>query len=111
MNVFRIEVSSKPFFKDAIGVKIKRKIKHHLNISLEDLYFIKVYLVEGNFSEEIIRIFAESALCDPVIQTYSINEHISLKLNFSFDWVLEIGYRPGVTDNEGKTAEEALSTF
>ena len=109
MNVFRIEVSSKPFFKDAIGAKIKRKIKHHLNISLEDLYFVKVYLVEGSFSEEIIRIFAESALCDPVIQTYSINEHISLKLNFPFDWVLEIGYRPGVTDNEGKTAEEALS--
>jgi len=73
------------------------------------VYFIKVYLVEGNFSEEIVKIFAESALCDPVIQIYSINDPISLKLNLSFDWILEIGYRPGVTDNEGKTAEEALS--
>lgn len=109
MNVFRIEVSSKNPFNDAIAAKIKRKINQHLNISVEEVYFIKVYLVEGNFSEEIIKIFAESALCDPVIQRYCINEHIALKSDFSFDWILEIGYRPGVTDNEGKTAEEALS--
>jgi len=109
MSVFRIEVSSKSSFKDVIGAKTKRKIQQHLNIYLDEVYFIKVYLVEGNFSEEIVKTFAESALCDPVIQIYSINDPISLKLNLSFDWILEIGYRPGVTDNEGKTAEEALS--
>ena len=109
MSVFRIEVSSKSSFKDVIGAKTKRKIQQHLNIPLDEVYFIKVYLVEGNFSEEIVKTFAESALCDPVIQIYSINDPISLKLNLSFDWILEIGYRPGVTDNEGKTAEEALS--
>ena len=109
MSVFRIEVSSKSSFKDVIGAKTKRKIQQHLNITLDEVYFVKVYLVEGDFSEEIIRTFAESALCDPVTQIYSINNPISLKLNLSFDWILEIGYRPGVTDNEGKTAEEALS--
>ena len=109
MNVFRIEVSFKPTFKDAISTKVKRKIQHHLNLQIEELYFVKVYLVEGNFTKEIVKTFAESALCDPVIQAYSINEPISLKMGFSFDWILEIGYRPGVTDNEGKTAEEALS--
>jgi phosphoribosylformylglycinamidine synthase len=108
MKSFRIEVASKPFLEDAIASKIKKKIIQHLNIHLDQVYFIKVYLVEGNFSENIIKTFAESALCDPIIQTYSINEPISLKLNLSFDWALEIGYLPGVTDNEGKTAEEAL---
>ncbi len=109
MKHCRIEVTSKPFLEDAIALKTKRKIRQHLNIHVDELYFVKVYLVEGEFSEDIIKTFAESALCDPVIQTYSINTPISLKLDLSFDWALEIGYRPGVTDNEGKTAEEALS--
>jgi len=109
MDLLRIEIIFKPAFEDAIAAKIKRKITQHLNVYVDQVYFVKVYLVEGTFPEKIIKNFAESALCDPVIQTYSINEPISLKLNLSFDWALEIGYRPGVTDNEGKVAEEALS--
>ncbi len=109
MGVYRIEVATKPNFKDVFGLKVLKKIEQDLGFSLEKVHFIKVYLVEGNFSENIIETFAKSALCDPVIQIFSINKPLSLELNYSFDWVLEIGYRPGVTDNEGKTAEEALS--
>ncbi len=109
MNILRIEVSTRPPFKDVLGFKIKKKIEQHLNIFLENVFFVKVYLVEGNFSKDIIKIFANSALCDPVVQTYSINEHLFSKLNLPFDWALEISYLPGVTDNEGRVAEEALS--
>ncbi len=109
MKVYRIEVATKPALKDVFGLKIQKKIKQNLGISVEEVHFVKVYLVEGDFSEDIIKTFAESALCDPVIQVFTINQPISLSLGYSFDWVLEIGYRPGVTDNEGKTAEEALS--
>lgn len=27
-----------------------------------------------------------------------------------FDWIIEVGFRPGVTDNEGRTAKETLRT-
>ncbi|MFN4132064.1 MAG: AIR synthase-related protein [Caldimicrobium sp.] len=109
MDVKRIEVTLKPGLRDNHSTKILKKIKRDLNLTLQDLKFVRVYLVEGNFSEEIISLFAQSALCDPVIEVYSVDEPLWRKYHLSFDWALEIGFRPGVTDNEGKVAEEALS--
>ncbi|MGB9761914.1 MAG: AIR synthase-related protein [Caldimicrobium thiodismutans] len=109
MKYFRIEVGLKREHRDTKSAKILKKIKRDLGFTLTNLNYIRVYLVEGEFSLELLQKFAESALCDPVIETYSINEPIYKKLDLSFDWALEIGFRPGVTDNEGKTAEEALS--
>ncbi len=109
MKAIRIEVAVKPEIKDVFGLKVQKKIATDLNLEVEVVKFIKVYLVEGDFSLDVLEKFAQSALCDPVIQTYTLNHPIGLKLQYDFDWALEIGYRPGVTDNEGKTAEEALS--
>ncbi|MBP1711290.1 MAG: phosphoribosylformylglycinamidine synthase, partial [Deltaproteobacteria bacterium] len=43
-------------------------------------------------------------LSDPVIQEFSINRPLAK----NFDWLIEVGFRPGVTDNVGKTAREAI---
>ncbi len=107
--VTRIEVATKSTFKDAQGLKILKKIQQHLGIKAKDVRLIKVYLIEGNFSEELLKEFASSALCDSVIQNFSLNSHIAKELSIPFDWLIEVGFLPGVTDNEGKTAEEALS--
>ena len=109
MAAKRIEVAFKPEFRIALGEKIAKKVKLHLGLPVKNIHFVKVYLVEGNFSSELLHTFASSALADPVIQFYTIEKHIANELPYSFDWVLEIGFRPGVTDNEGKVAEEALS--
>jgi phosphoribosylformylglycinamidine (FGAM) synthase PurS component len=109
MGANRIEVAFKPGFRVALGKKIAKKVKLHLGLPVKNIHFIKVYLVEGNFSHELLHTFASSALADPVIQFYTIGKPIVNELPCSFDWVLEIGFRPGVTDNEGKVAEEALS--
>ncbi len=114
MGVWRIEVGLKENQKDVFGEKLKKKIFQNLKISVEKVRYIRVYLVEGEFSKEILEKFAYSALSDPVIEEFSIVEKNSLKnslflkKNSSFDWIIEISYLPGVTDNEGKTAEEAL---
>jgi len=109
MGINRIEVAFKPRFRVALGDKLTKKVKLHLGLPVKSIHFIKVYLVEGNFSLELLHAFASSALADPVIQFYTIGKPIANELPYSFDWVLEIGFRPGVTDNEGKVAEEALS--
>ncbi len=43
-------------------------------------------------------------LSDPVIERYS------MQLPIDADWVIEVDFKPGVTDNEGRTAHEALSS-
>ncbi len=108
-QLHRIEVAFDPRFTISLGERIAQKVRIHLNIPIEKVYLIKVYLVEGNFSRETLQEFAESALTDPVMQIFTIDEPIARKLMVKFDWVLETGFRPGVTDNEGKVAEEALS--
>ena len=47
---------------------------------------------------------AEEVFRDPVIQEVTIDQ----PLNLFFDWLVEVGYRPGVTDNIGRTAREAV---
>lgn len=109
MRYHRIEVGLKKNQRDTHSAKILKKVKRDLGIHPESLHYIRVYLVEGDFSLELLKNFAESALCDPVIETYTLDEPLYKKLELSFEWALEIGFRPGVTDNEGKIAEEALS--
>ncbi len=42
--------------------------------------------------------------CDPVIQEVAIDRPLAR----DFDILIEVGYRPGVTDNVGRTAREAI---
>ncbi|MCS7200201.1 MAG: AIR synthase-related protein [Caldimicrobium sp.] len=105
----RIEITFKREYEDGRAVKILKKIQRDLRLFPEALYWIRVYLVEGNFTDEFLKEYTLSALCDPITEIFTINEPIYKVLNLDFDWALEIGFRPGVTDNEGKVAEEALS--
>ncbi len=109
MESTRIEVALKPNLRDIKGERLVKKIQRDLGLSLESVRYVRVYLVEGAFSRELLEKFAESALTDPVIESYSIEEPLYSKLGLELDWALEIGFRPGVTDNEGKVAEVALT--
>ena len=53
--------------------------------------------------EEIQQI-ATGPFVDPIIQEYSLGRPIA----HDFDWAIEVGYKPGVTDNVGRTAREAV---
>ena len=55
-------------------------------------------------SAEEIEEVAAGPFLDPVIQDYSIGK----PLRQEFDWAIEVGYKPGVTDNVGRTAREAV---
>ena len=62
-----------------------------------------VYRRHGFISDQLKRI-AEGPLVDPIIQHYAIDKPLAQ----DFDWIVEVGFRPGVTDNVGRTAREAL---
>jgi phosphoribosylformylglycinamidine synthase subunit PurSL len=100
----RIEIGFKAGIRDALGEKVKRRITDHLAIPVDIVDTVDVYTLEGSFSPEELEAIASGPLCDPVIQHYTINAGIAR----SFDWLIEVGFRPGVTDNVGKTAREAV---
>ncbi len=100
---YRVEVGLKPGLFDARGERTKRQILHafpSLSIDLK-IRCLDVYTIDASgLNDEWI----SEAFLDPVVQDIAINE----PLTRDFDWYIEVGYKPGVTDNVGKSATYTL---
>ena len=100
----RIEVGFKKGIRDALGKKTQKRIINNLGLAVAEVATIEVYTIAGELSAAELHEAAAGPLSDPVIQEYSINKPLAK----NFDWLIEVGFRPGVTDNVGKTAREAI---
>ncbi len=104
----RVQVALKPSLTDSFGDKTKKRIQADLGIPVSGVRTVKVFTVEADISEDELRAAAAGPFCDPVTQVHSLGP-IALELDIPFDWLIEVGFRPGVTDNEGRTAAQALA--
>ena len=100
----RIEIGFKKGIRDALGEKIKRRIGANFSLPVEQVHSVEVYTIEGGLTKNELKQAAAGPLSDPVIQHFAVNKPIAR----DFDWLIEVGFRPGVTDNVGKTAREAI---
>ncbi|GFO69826.1 phosphoribosylformylglycinamidine synthase subunit PurL [Geomonas limicola] len=101
----RIEITLKDEVRDPRGERIKREIEHFLHLSVDQVRTIDVYTVDVPLSREELEAVAAGPFSDPVIQGYAIDKAAA----HGFDWLVEVGFRPGVTDNVGRTAGEAIA--
>jgi len=101
----RIEVGFKEGIRDALGEKTRKRIIDNLALAVTKVATIEVYTIAGELSDLELDDAAAGPLSDPVIQEYTINRPLAK----NFDWLIEVGFRPGVTDNVGKTAREAIT--
>ncbi len=101
----RIEIGFRAGIRDALGEKIKRRIIEHLRIPVDSVKTIEVYTIDAPLTPEELELAARGPLSDPVIQEYAVDRPLAR----GFDWLIEVGFRPGVTDNVGKTAAEAIA--
>jgi phosphoribosylformylglycinamidine synthase subunit PurSL len=99
----RFEIAPKPGLPDVLGEKVAGKVRNELGLAVEGIGLIKIYTVAGLREEEVEKILELGVLHDPVSNLISITP-----LAATFDWALEVGFRPGVTDNEARTASEAI---
>ena len=100
----RIEIGLKSHIRDALGEKLKRRIREDLNLDVQSVNTISVYTIDADLSPEQLEMVASGPFSDPITQVYTIDRPLAQ----SFDWLIEVGFRPGVTDNVGKTAREAI---
>jgi phosphoribosylformylglycinamidine synthase II len=101
----RIEIGFREGIRDALGEKIKKRIIDHLRIKVDSVTTIEVYTIEGDLAPGDLEAASRGPLSDPIIQKYAVDRGLAR----DFDWLIEVGYRPGVTDNVGKTAAEAIA--
>ncbi|HEY6873513.1 MAG TPA: phosphoribosylformylglycinamidine synthase subunit PurS [Geobacteraceae bacterium] len=100
----RIEIALKDTMRDPRGERIKGEIEHFLHLPVTRVRTIDVYTVDTHLSDaELVKVASEP-FSDAVIQTWSIDAPAAT----GFDFLVEVGYRPGVTDNVGRTAREAI---
>jgi phosphoribosylformylglycinamidine synthase len=100
----RIEIALREDARDSRAERIKREIVHFLRLPVERVRTIDVYTIDADLSSQELLDAASGPFCDPVIQTFSIDSPAARDFNF----LVEVGFRPGVTDNVGRTAREAI---
>jgi phosphoribosylformylglycinamidine synthase len=100
--VNRIEVGFKKGMKDALGDSIKKRIIEDIHINVDSVRTIEVYSIDADLTDEQVMILGENLFADPIIQVFS-----DKPLAKDFSWLIEVGFKPGVTDNVGATSKRA----
>ncbi|MEW6671456.1 MAG: AIR synthase-related protein [Thermodesulfobacteriota bacterium] len=100
---YRIEIMMKPELFDAEGEGVRQKAKNYFGIDLDSVRTIHVVTIDANLSPDQIEQIRRDIFTNPVTQVSSLDP-----LPCDFDWIIWVGYRPGVRDNPGSTAVEAV---
>ena len=100
----RIEVSLKPSLPDPAGRRMSARIASDLGFIVQNLRVADEFIIDRDLNPGDLKVIVEEVFQDPVIQDAAIDE----PLKIPFDWLIEVGFRPGVTDNVGRTAREAV---
>jgi len=99
----RLEIAIKPDLFDAEGAGIKQKAKHYFDIELASVRSIHVVTIDAAMTDEQLETIQKEIFTNPVTHTSSFDP-----LDIAFDWTIWVGFRPGVRDNPGSTAVEAI---
>ena len=100
--VQRIEVSSKAF--DSRAEVLKNEINQEFDNIIDNLIISDVYTLESNVFSHFEKI--KSLISNPLIEEVSLNSPL---IQDDFDFALEIGFLPGVTDNVANTARQVIN--
>ncbi|MCS6771978.1 MAG: AIR synthase-related protein [Kiritimatiellae bacterium] len=100
----RIEIGLKPGVPDPRGEGTAWRARSYLQLPVRSCRTRDVYLIDVPLNpDETGRTLR--AFCDPVTQEAALDRLPAPP----FDWLLEIGFKPGVTDNVGRTARDVLA--
>ena len=100
----RIEVGFREGVTDALGESIRKGIAETLGIILDSVKTISVFTIDAELTKEELHVLGTNLFADPLTQEFSIDSPHAK----DYDWIIEVGFRPGVTDNVGKTSKEAI---
>ena len=101
----RLELGLKPGVTDARGEHVAHAMATHLGLAGARVRTHEIFTLDVALTaEEVEQVRAE--FTDPVIQ---LSGSPRLAHAEPFDWMIVVGYKPGVTDNVGRTARAALA--
>ena len=99
----RLEITLKSNLIDAEGEGVCAKAGNYFGINLTGVRTVHIVTVDADLSADQLEMIREDIFTNPVTQLSSC-----APLSVDSDWVIWVGYRPGVKDNPGSTAVEAI---
>ncbi len=104
---FRLEFMFLPGAHDARGSAVTLKSARDLGITLESVESRDIYLIDCALTPDELSLITE-AFVDPVVQSVDPGTASPESSTESFSWAIEVGLKPGVTDNVGTSARVAI---
>lgn len=100
----RLEITLKPELIDAEGQALRQRARQYLGLRLETVRTVHVLTIDTPLGPDELETIRTAVFTNPVTQVSSYSP-----LDLAFDWTVWVGLRPGVRDNPGATAVEAIA--
>ena len=103
----RLEIALRPQLPDPGGRGLAARCRAYLGLAIEEARVIRVLTFDTDLTPEQLARAQSQIFTNPVteISAFTPLAHQALP---GWDWALWVGLRPGVRDNEGATALEAM---
>ena len=99
----RLEVTLKSELFDAEGAGVRRKANDYFGLNIGSVRTVDILTIDLDLTAYQLEAIRKEIFTNPVTQISSYRP-----LDIDFDWIVWVGYRPGVRDNPGSTAMEAI---
>ena len=104
--VHSLEIALQPDLFDAEGAAVCRKANDYFGFAVTSVRTVNIVTIDIDLTPDQLEAIRKEIFTNPVSQISSYTP-----LGLEFDWLLWVGYRPGVRDNPGSTAVEAVQDF
>src|SRR4030042_424053 len=101
--ISRLEIRLKNNLLDAEGAGVKTKVKDYFGIEVDEIRVIRILTIDAGLTSEQVDAARTRIFTNPMTEESSFKP-----LARDFDWLIWVGYRPGVRDTAGSTAVEAI---
>ena len=98
----RLEITLRSDLPDPEGEGLRKKAKAYFGLDLAAVRAVHILTLDKTLSEDQLETIRTEIFTNPVTQISAYSP-----LSVPFDWMVWVGYRPGVRDNPGATAIEA----
>lgn len=107
----RIEVGQKSPATDSQARKILASIKENFRIPVDRVATISAYVLEMDLAKPDQERIARELFTDPITERFTIDLPLAAQGSplGDFDYLVEVGYKPGVTDNVGRSSREGIA--
>ncbi|NGX57514.1 MAG: Phosphoribosylformylglycinamidine synthase subunit PurL [Chlamydiae bacterium] len=106
LQVSKITIERQEDHPDPKNAKLASAICQYLRFDVTSVKILRSYTIHKSLSPDEIHEITCDLLIDPVIEKPCSDQAYQ-----GYDWCIEVSFKPGVTDNAGKTAQITIEDY